>query len=214
MVEVKDSQVGGNDKEDDGKNVVYSYPKSKIFVGGLDFKLTSEELKDHFMKFGDVQDAIILKDIFDGSSRGFGFVTFTQEHVAQELIRNNPVTEINGRRVDIKKAEPKEKGSGPPIVPRSKPGMPPRGDGMQMNQNQPAMIPPYGQEPRQDSHGRAQRSGNGYGRRNPSEDYNDQMDRSRGHRQHDEREHYQRHGGHRDRGSQGGMRRDHGRRHR
>ena len=82
MVEQKDSHLGSHDKDDDGKNVVFSYPKSKIFVGGLDFKLTSEELKDHFMKFGDVQDAIILKDIFTGQSRGFGFVTFTQEHVA------------------------------------------------------------------------------------------------------------------------------------
>ena len=34
--------AGGED------GVKFSYPKSKIFVGGLDFKLTSEELKDHF----------------------------------------------------------------------------------------------------------------------------------------------------------------------
>lgn len=97
---------------DDPKDAVkFTYPKSKIFVGGLDFKLTSEELKEHFMKFGEVHDAIILKDIYTGSSRGFGFVTFTNESVAQDLIKNNPVTEINGRRVDIKKAEPKDKSS-------------------------------------------------------------------------------------------------------
>ena len=77
-VEQKDPQLpGSHEKGEDGKNITFSYPKSKIFVGGLDFKLTSEELKDHFMKFGDVQDAIILKDIFTGQSRGFGFVTFT-----------------------------------------------------------------------------------------------------------------------------------------
>ena len=103
--------VSGSDSQD---AVKFAYPKSKIFVGGLDFKLTSEELKDHFMKFGDVQDAIILKDIYTGSSRGFGFVTFTSESVAQDLIKNNPVTEINGRRVDIKKAEPKDKNSNTP----------------------------------------------------------------------------------------------------
>ena len=58
-----DSRDGDHKSGGDGK---HSYPKSKIFVGGLDFKLTSEELKDHFMQFGDVQDAIILKDIFTG----------------------------------------------------------------------------------------------------------------------------------------------------
>lgn len=99
--------MGINDDPKDG--VKFTYPKSKIFVGGLDFKLTSEELKEHFQKFGEVHDAIILKDIYTGSSRGFGFVTFTDEQVAQSLIKNNPVTEINGRRVDIKKAEPKDK---------------------------------------------------------------------------------------------------------
>lgn len=106
----KDGGVGGSDDPKDA--VKFTYPKSKIFVGGLDFKLTSEELKEHFMKFGEVHDAIILKDIYTGSSRGFGFVTFTNESVAQDLIKNNPVTEINGRRVDIKKAEPKDKSNG------------------------------------------------------------------------------------------------------
>lgn len=31
-------------------------------------------------------------------------MTFTEEHIAGDLVRNNPITEINGRRVDIKKA--------------------------------------------------------------------------------------------------------------
>lgn len=109
MVETKDPKdVGQSHGQGDGsEDVKFSYPKSKIFVGGLDFKLTSEELKEHFIQFGEVQDAIILKDIFTGQSRGFGFVTFIEEAVAQNLIRHNPVTEIAGRRVDIKTAEPK-----------------------------------------------------------------------------------------------------------
>ena len=51
MVEPKEPRdMSGNNYNDkpDG-DVKFSYPKSKIFVGGLDFKLTSEELKDHFM---------------------------------------------------------------------------------------------------------------------------------------------------------------------
>lgn len=104
------SQPGGGREQ--GSDVVYSYPKSKVFVGGLDFNLTSDELKDHFQKsFGDVQDAIILKDIYTGKSRGFGFVTFKEEAVAQKLINEVTVTEINKRKIDIKTAEPKAKSS-------------------------------------------------------------------------------------------------------
>jgi RNA recognition motif-containing protein len=41
LVEAKDSAI-------DEKDVKFSYPRSKIFVGGLDFKLTNEELREHF----------------------------------------------------------------------------------------------------------------------------------------------------------------------
>jgi heterogeneous nuclear ribonucleoprotein A1/A3 len=99
--------------------VKFSYPKSKIFVGGLDFKLTSDELKDHFSQFGEVVDAIILKDIYTGQSRGFGFVSFSDEHCASKLVHHNPITEINGRRVDIKKAVVKAGGNNLPPNPKA-----------------------------------------------------------------------------------------------
>lgn len=116
MVETKDGSQQVNDKD----QVKFSYPKSKIFVGGLDFKLTSEELKAHFQQFGEVVDAIILKDIYTGQSRGFGFVSFADENIAGDLVRHNPITEINGRRVDIKKAVVKANGQGgPPPNPKA-----------------------------------------------------------------------------------------------
>jgi RNA recognition motif-containing protein len=53
-------------KEDNTTELTFKYPKSKIFVGGLDFNLTLQELKQHFSQFGEVQDAIILKNINTG----------------------------------------------------------------------------------------------------------------------------------------------------
>jgi hypothetical protein len=42
-------------------------------------------------------------------------VTFKDEKVAQNLIKNVTVTEINKRKIDIKKAEPKTANSYQPI---------------------------------------------------------------------------------------------------
>lgn len=86
--EAEESTEQHNPEGSDQDKVTYAYPKSKIFVGGLDFKLTKEGLRDHFRQFGEVQDAIILNDIYTGQSRGFGFVTFEDESVAQNLIKN------------------------------------------------------------------------------------------------------------------------------
>jgi len=117
-------------------------------VGGLDFRLTNEELKQHFITFGEIESAVILKDINTGLSRGFGFVTFKEEVVAQDLIKNVQITEINGRKVDIKSAEPKQSNSNQPapVIPRRNPagayaGGPP---GVGQESGQFAVIPQYG----------------------------------------------------------------------
>ena len=76
-------------------------------------------MKEHFNQFGEVVDAIILKDLYTGQSRGFGFVSFSEERIANDLVRNNPITEINGRRVDIKRALVKAGGNNLPMNPRA-----------------------------------------------------------------------------------------------
>eukprot|EP00347_Sterkiella_histriomuscorum_P016077 403354577 len=135
-----------NEQEPGHVDVTFKYPKTKIFVGGLDFKLTVEELRQHFQQYGEVTDSIILKDIYTGQSRGFGFVSFKDEDVAQNLINNILVTTINGRKADIKTAEPKLN----PFIPQK--GGPHGGGGHQMygggpqgmmQQNGPAVIPQY-----------------------------------------------------------------------
>jgi RNA recognition motif-containing protein len=170
--------------ETDQKDTVkFCYPKSKIFVGGLDFKLTNEELKEHFTQFGEVTDAIILKDIYNGQSRGFGFVSFKEEDRADWLVRCHPITEINGRRVDIKKAVVKQGGNGLPNNPRASYAAPTQ------DHHQPAHMPPY-QHPNQREAPREQLS------RSPSRDRYEKRrpdDRRAGSRRHervtDERRH-------------------------
>lgn len=165
IVETKDDEDNGDGsgagpkQSNDGgpkKEIVFKYPKSKIFVGGLDFKVDNAELKQHFQQFGQIESAVILKDINTGQSRGFGFVTFKEEAVAQDLIQHLGTTTIQGRKVDIKSAEPKQQNSSSPapIIPKRIPQGEGnfRGGGSQFGgdrgrpngQGGYAMIPQYG----------------------------------------------------------------------
>ena len=82
---------------------------AKVFVGGLDYGLTEDDFRKHFeTKFGPVKAAQIVRDANSGQSKGFGFVTFQQETTAKKLIQEVRVTTINGRKVDLRTADPKD----------------------------------------------------------------------------------------------------------
>merc|ERR1712013_385942 len=59
---------------------------SKIYVGGLDHKVTDPDLYDSFDKFGVIESVTIIKDRETGDSRGFGFVKFESESSADKAI--------------------------------------------------------------------------------------------------------------------------------
>ena len=47
---------------------------SKIYVGGLPYSATDQQLQDLFAPHGSVASAKVITDKFTGQSRGFGFV--------------------------------------------------------------------------------------------------------------------------------------------
>ncbi len=81
--------------------------QNKIFVGGLPLHLNKDELRDYFSKFGNVVDAIIMMDMNQQRSRGFGFVTFENgSGGAQSALAAQPLY-IGEKYVEIKLATPK-----------------------------------------------------------------------------------------------------------
>ena len=54
-----------------------------------------------------------MRDPVSRQSRGFGFVTYVDEAVARKLINEISITEINGRKVDLRNAEPKTQDKAP-----------------------------------------------------------------------------------------------------
>lgn len=80
----------------------------KLFVGGLPFSTTDDELKELFAAHGTVASASVVRDRESGRSKGFGFVEFESDDegkAAQTAING---TEFGGRTVTVDMARPKE----------------------------------------------------------------------------------------------------------
>ena len=52
-------------------------------MGAIESSVTNDELKDYFEQYGPVSEAVVLRNINTNQSRGFGFVTFENEEVAE-----------------------------------------------------------------------------------------------------------------------------------
>ncbi len=76
---------------------------SRLFVGGLDWRVTSELLKEAFEKVGPVSDAFVVKDRDTGDSRGFGFVTMDRKNAATAIEKLNGEL-LEGRALVVRPA--------------------------------------------------------------------------------------------------------------
>jgi cold-inducible RNA-binding protein len=80
----------------------------KLFVGGLPFSTTDDELRELFAAHGAVASATVVKDRDSGRSKGFGFVEYENddEGKAAEQALNN--SDLGGRSISVAQARPKE----------------------------------------------------------------------------------------------------------
>ncbi|KAK4403840.1 putative RNA-binding protein ARP1 [Sesamum angolense] len=72
---------------------------TKVFVGGLAWETPKEAMRDHFEKYGDILEAVIISDKLTGRSKGYGFVTFKDAEAAKKACED-PTPIINGRRAN------------------------------------------------------------------------------------------------------------------
>ncbi len=82
-----------------------------IFVAKLDYEIQGEDLRDVFEEFGEVSSAKVIFDKFTGRSKGFGFVEMANEDDGMKAINELNDSELDGRRIVVKKAEPKRERS-------------------------------------------------------------------------------------------------------
>jgi RNA recognition motif-containing protein len=81
---------------------------NKLYVGNLSFRVTSEDLQEHFMAAGAVESANVVFDRETGRSRGFGFVEMASEDAANNAIAQFNGAEYDGRNMVVNEARPRE----------------------------------------------------------------------------------------------------------
>jgi len=78
----------------------------KLFVGGLPWATTNDDLKQLFAQAGNVTSATIITDKMTGRSRGFGFVEFENDGEAEAAISQFNGQQFNGRSLVVNEAKP------------------------------------------------------------------------------------------------------------
>jgi RNA recognition motif-containing protein len=81
-----------------------------IYVGSLSYNVTEEDLKQAFEPFGEVESVRIIKDMYTGRSKGFGFVEMPGKSEAQSAIESLNGKELKGRTVKVNEARPRSEG--------------------------------------------------------------------------------------------------------
>ncbi|CUA70457.1 Glycine-rich RNA-binding protein 2, mitochondrial [Rhizoctonia solani] len=82
-----------------------------MHVGNLSWNTNDETLRA-FQEFGQVLDSIVMRDRETGRSRGFGFVTFSNEAEAQNAMSQMNEQELDGRRIKVNSANQRGGGGG------------------------------------------------------------------------------------------------------
>lgn len=85
---------------------------TKIYVGNLPWRATDAQLSQLFGAHGDVSEAKIVTDRETGRSRGFGFVTMTDDGAAQTAIRAMNGYSLEGRNLVVNEARDQGGGGG------------------------------------------------------------------------------------------------------
>ncbi|HVW71834.1 MAG TPA: RNA-binding protein [Candidatus Paceibacterota bacterium] len=79
---------------------------NKLYIGGIPYRSTEDELRAAFEEAGTVSSVSIITDRMTGRSRGFGFVEMADEAMAQAAIDRWDGKEFGGRTLSVSFARP------------------------------------------------------------------------------------------------------------
>jgi RNA recognition motif-containing protein len=82
--------------------------EKKLYVGGLPYSVTDEQLSELFESHGTVESAKVITDRYTDRSRGFGFVEMSTQAEAEQAIQALNGTDLGGRSLTVNVSKPRE----------------------------------------------------------------------------------------------------------
>jgi len=79
-----------------------------IFVGNLAKEVTEQDLQTLFAECGNVRTVKIIKDLFSGESKGFGFIEMPGTAEAQKAITELNTRDLKGKKIVVNEARPRD----------------------------------------------------------------------------------------------------------
>jgi RNA recognition motif-containing protein len=81
----------------------------ELYVGNLPWSIDDARLSALFSPHGNVERAKVVNDRDTGKSRGFGFVTMTDDAAATKAVQAVNGTTCDGRTINVRPAEDRGK---------------------------------------------------------------------------------------------------------
>lgn len=78
-----------------------------IYVGNLAPQVSDQELENLFKEFGSIKSVKIIRDMFSGESKGFGFVEMKEKSAGEAAIKELNAKELGGKKIVVNEARPK-----------------------------------------------------------------------------------------------------------
>jgi RNA recognition motif-containing protein len=116
QIQYVEDDEDGQSEDGDGSDSPKPFDK-KMFIGGLSWQTTPENLKTYFTEFGEILECMIMKDAITKRSRGFGFITFKEANAVDKVLAKD-VHSLDDKQIDPKPAYPRQKH--PKMVTRTK----------------------------------------------------------------------------------------------
>ena len=81
---------------------------TKLYVGGLAYTITEQQLEELFAQHGKVTSSAVIKDRDSGQSKGFGFIEMEDDNEAKAAMTALNGQEVSGRSIVVNEARPQE----------------------------------------------------------------------------------------------------------